>query len=84
MDINTESQGDGEIEGRVVLPESLDYRKMGYVTSVKDQGFTCSSCYAFAANCAIEGQIAKKYGRLKDLSAQNIVDCSLNYGCLVG
>jgi len=66
-------------------PDQLDYRKMGYVTDVKDQG-DCGCCYAFASMCALEGQMAKKYGILNPLSEQNIVDCTYNpvsgnWGC---
>jgi C1A family cysteine protease len=66
-------------------PRKLDYRKMGYVTNVKDQG-DCGCCYAFASMCALEGQMAKKYGVLNSLSEQNIVDCTYdpvvgNWGC---
>ncbi|CAG9810838.1 unnamed protein product [Chironomus riparius] len=66
-------------------PKSLDYRSMGYVTNVKDQG-DCGCCFAFASMCALEGQMAKKYGQLKSLSEQNIVDCTYNpvtgnWGC---
>ncbi|KAG5668595.1 hypothetical protein PVAND_016531 [Polypedilum vanderplanki] len=62
------------------LPPSLDYRDFGLVTEVRDQGYTCGSCYAFSANCALEGQVAKYYGKLTALSEQNIVDCSTSYG----
>lgn len=46
----------------------------------------CGCCYAFASMCALEGQMAKKYGKLNSLSEQNIVDCSKgayggNWGC---
>ncbi|KAL7012427.1 hypothetical protein ACKWTF_014845 [Chironomus riparius] len=66
-------------------PDSVDYRELGYVTDVKDQG-NCGCCYAFASMCALEGQMAKKYGQLSSLSEQNIVDCSKgsyggNWGC---
>ncbi|XP_019719333.1 cathepsin K [Hippocampus comes] len=63
------------------LPKSVDYRKMGMVTPVKDQG-SCGSCWAFSSAGALEGQLAKTTGELRDLSPQNLVDCvTENSGC---
>uniref|UniRef100_A0A1A7WES0 Cystein proteinase inhibitor protein salarin n=1 Tax=Iconisemion striatum TaxID=60296 RepID=A0A1A7WES0_9TELE len=63
------------------LPKSIDYRKKGMVSSVKNQG-SCGSCWAFSSAGALEGQLAKKTGQLIDLSPQNLVDCvKENDGC---
>ena len=55
-------------------PDSFNWIDLGYLQEVHDQG-TCGSCFAFTTVATIEAQYFKKYGKNKEFSQQQIVDC---------
>ncbi|OXA48741.1 Cathepsin L1 [Folsomia candida] len=68
-----------EISGNAVeTPETLDWRKQGLVTRVKNQG-QCASCGFFDTIGSVEAVLAKKTGKLIALSEQQPGDCAYEY-----
>jgi C1A family cysteine protease len=63
------------------FPAVFDWRQMGGVTGVRNQG-QCGSCWAFGALASLES-MAKIYGgRDMDLSEQQILSCkTYGWGC---
>lgn len=70
-------------------PESLDWRVIGAVSPVKNQG-SCGSCWAFSTVGTLEGlNVIKSGNPLTSFSPQELVDCSNtakydNMGCRGG
>jgi len=54
---------------------AFDWRNLGKVTPVKDQG-GCGSCWDFAAMAAYESAYAIRNGAMIDTSEQQVLDCA--------
>lgn len=63
------------------VPNDIDWRSKGCVTSVKDQGH-CGSCWAFSAAAGVESGYCVHSGHLHSLSEQELVSCDYySHGC---
>ena len=63
------------------IPDIIDWRKLGAVTPVKNQG-SCGSCWSFSTTGALEGAYFVKTGNLISFSEQQLVSCdNTDNGC---
>lgn len=63
------------------LPQKVDWRERNVINKVINQK-SCGGCWAFSVVANIESMFALKHGKLVSLSAQQLIDCSINNnGC---
>lgn len=73
---NSLYQGEDE---NTIPPFSIDWREKDVISDVKNQG-RCGSCWSFSATGSIEAIHAIKTGVLLNISEQQLIDCSVDYG----
>jgi len=57
------------------IPDSIDWRALGYVTDVKEMKF-CAASHVFAEVAMLEALEARIRGSLIPLSEQNVIECA--------
>ncbi|KAJ0985319.1 hypothetical protein J5N97_003675 [Dioscorea zingiberensis] len=73
-DNNENMVDESDIYNVSTVPDSIDWRDLGAVLPVRNQG-ACFSCWAFAAVATIEAANQIATGDLISLSEQQLVDC---------
>nr|XP_018903186.1 PREDICTED: putative cysteine proteinase CG12163 isoform X2 [Bemisia tabaci] len=65
-----------------IIPENFDWRDEGVVGRIKEQGFICGSCSAFATVATLEILYSIKHRSIKYFSEQQLLDCDTrSRGC---
>lgn len=86
LDIETDLEQDEMWQSSTTLPLDVDWRTLGAVTPVKDQG-QCGSCWSFSTTGSLEGAYFVSTGVLQSFSEQELVSCDnlkhggTNLGC---
>ena len=62
-----------------IVPFQVDWRKNHKVSSVKNQE-KCGGCWAFSSSGAVESAWAIQHNVVYNLSQQELIDCSTDYG----
>jgi C1A family cysteine protease len=79
LEITEENLPEGSLPR--TLPSIFDYRTLGKVTPVRNQG-ACGSCWAFSGVGALESRILMEGGAQYDLSEENLLSCNVyKAGC---
>ncbi|KAI4333833.1 hypothetical protein L6164_018594 [Bauhinia variegata] len=84
--LSSTTESSFKYEDETAIPATIDWRKKGAVTPIKDQG-QCGSCWAFSTIAATEGIHQITTGKLVSLSEQELVDCDtkgVDQGCMGG
>ena len=72
-----------QVLSQIPLPSEIDWRTLGAVQAIKNQG-ACGSCWAFSAISCLESASFLKSNVLPNLSEQQLVDCDkygFDFGC---
>jgi cathepsin F len=70
-------------DAAAAIPDSFDWRTKKAVTAVRDQG-SVGTCWAFSTAQNIEGQYALKYGKLEQMSVEQLVECDASTSTKLG
>lgn len=80
---NALNRGPVPLQDGFVVPDTMDWRKEGKVSGVKDQG-SCGSCWTFSTVACLESRSLIKTNKTELYSEQQLVDCAnenKNDGC---